>query len=149
MIAEEAGLSVCRSVTEGRHIGPGPFLLIEGRVCDASLSTRKVTPSPKSRAAYTYHDLRRVSKCDFVVIIQKVRLHPRRVFVVPTHGLLRHPSNRFYVPLLDVPPYRKTSRVNWKEYENAWHLLSETSDHAIRGSKAARRPGQARQLRVK
>ncbi len=139
MIAEEAGLSVRRSVTEGRHhIAPGPFLLIEGRICDASLSTRKVTPDPKSRAAYTYHDLRRASKCDFVVIIQKVPLHPRRVFTVPSHELLRHRSTRFYVPLFELPPYRKTSRVNWKEYENAWQLLSGTSDQPKRGRKAAK-----------
>jgi len=125
-MAEGRGLSVRRLVTNGRGdtFWVGPFILIEGWRCDASLCTRRFTPSDRSRAQYTYHDARRADECDFIIVIQRVRRYPQRVFIVPSRQLrAAYPSFRFYVPLMDVTPYRKPSRLNWKGYESAWHLL--------------------------
>jgi hypothetical protein len=124
------GLSVKRDLT---IIGGGTFkptkhyLLIQGHHCMVSIAYRPWGHARGLQTPYGYHHFGQRER-DFYILVNQVPGYKRRIFVIPWTAVdVTVKERNFYVPLEKRPIHNNLySRLDWWDYENAWHLLKNS-----------------------
>lgn len=89
-------------------------------------------PNKESAYAYAHVEVsrRKLSDYDFVVIYTQPDGHAERVFIIPCEEVRKVSSTGsskgvpVYIPLERIRPSTLRPKIDYRRYENAWHLLT-------------------------
>jgi hypothetical protein len=135
--AQEAGLFISAVVLEnqtGARVST-KLLLINNMVCYIHTMSAcwKIFPEAKKVYARAGISCRTLRSASFQVYLVNARGFPQRIFVVPSDLLLKEYASTLkgkyptvYLPVYNEQAYHgQQPRIDWWQYENAWHLLKE------------------------
>ncbi len=106
-------------------------VIINGYLCSIRVIKNRFTPSKRTKRVYNHVSILRktVQKVSFVIVCVEESNAIVRIFVLPSSILLAQFSGNeisVYTPIEKLPPYNNSRpRINYWEYEGAWHLLKK------------------------